>query len=237
MISNPIQKSILSNLSFHQAGATFTELNTGDAKVESDLFNYHLKQLIKSELIIKESSKYLLTEKGKSTVTNLDHLTKEITKYKVGVYLCIVVDNKILLTRRLKHPQYGYVGLVAGKMKYGESIKLAAARELEEETDLKSTVDYEIIGNLRQIRKNDEGKVIEDGVFYVCYSDSVEGELREKDIEGEYFWVDLNDVSKIEKIFKPSLEVIVEHIQKSKEDNSKEIPRFIYEFEPEPEEY
>jgi len=32
-------------------------------------------------------------------------------------------------------------------------------------------------------------------------------------LEGEYFWVDMNKVPALEKMFKPSLEVVVSEIQ------------------------
>ena len=74
--------------------------------------------------------------------------------------------------------------------------------------------DFEIIGNLRQIRKDDEGNIREDGVFYVCFTDKVSGELITKSLEGEYFWVDINKVSEIENLFKPSVEIIVNEVKK-----------------------
>lgn len=236
MINNDLQKTILSNCSFFPNGAKYSELKPKDIELENDLYNYHLQQLVKTGLLEKSGEVYVLTQQGKSLVTNIDETTKTIiTKYKVSVYLCPVVDKKVLLTRRLKHPQYGYVGLVSGKMQYGENILEAAKRELMEETGTKA--EFKIIGNLRQIRKNPEGEVIEDGIFYVCYTDKLEGEIQSVNKEGEYFWSELEGVSKIEKLFKPSVELIVDEVSRRIAGEIDWSSQFIRELMPEPEEY
>ena len=167
MIDHSIQRQILINVKFFKDGARYSEIRPNNVK--NDIFNYHLQYLAKKKYLIKEGELYKLTEKGKSIATNIDDLSFKInTNYKVSVYICPVVGKNILLTRRLKHPQFGYVGLVSGKMGYGERILDAAQRELQEETNLKAK--FKIIGNLHQIRKNDKGELIEDGIFYICFT-------------------------------------------------------------------
>lgn len=235
MIESEIQRKILSSCSFFEKGAKYSDLRI--AELENDLYNYHLQKLVKDGFLLKKVGLYKLTPKGKSLVTNIDEIDLKMpATYKVSVYLCPVMDGKILLTRRQKHPQFGYVGLVAEKKKYGEELIVTAKRALAEETGM-TAENLRIIGNLHQVRKNKEGEVIEDGVFYVCYTDKVAGELREKSVEGEYFWIDLDKVSTIEKIFKPSLEVIVDEVQKRLNGEKSFDDMFIYEFLPEPEEY
>jgi len=234
MIESSIQLEVLSNCKFWKSGARYSQLKSEG--LDNDLFNYHLQQLVKKGFLSKQDKLYFLSERGKSIATNIDDESGSVsTNYKVSVYLCPVVNGKVLLYRRLKHPQYGYVGLVSGKMRYGERVLGAANRELLEETGLRGK--FRIVGNLRQIRKNESGEVIEDGIFYVCFTDLIEGELCEKGKEGEYFWVALGQVPQIEKIFKPSLEIIMIEVEKR---IAGEIPweaQFIYELEPEPEDY
>lgn len=224
---NDTQKTILSNLRFFKDGAKYSELQIVD--MENDLFNYHLQHLVKEGFLKKSDQKYYLTDTGKSLVTNINEEDKYIaTNYKVSVYICLVDGNKILLYRRLKHPQYGYVGLPSGKMKYGENILVAANRELLEETGL--TANLKTIGNLHQIRKDKTGKIIEDGIFYICFADKYKNELTPATKEGEFFWTNLAKVSEIDKLFKPSVEIIVNHIKNNEFG-------FIHELEPEPEDY
>jgi len=234
MIQNKTQYKILSNCKFWQNGAKYSQIRPND--IDNDLFNYHLQQLVKKDYLKKENTLYSLTEKGKSLITNVDDdIESTPPSFKVSIYACPVINNKVLLHRRLKHPQYGYVGLVAGKIKYGENVLSTAKREFLEETDL--TADFKVIGNLRQIRKNEKGKVIEDGIFYVCFTAKVTGELRQRDKEGEYFWVELKEVNKIDKIFKPSLEIILDEVKKRISGKISWDSTFIYELKPEPEDY
>jgi len=234
MIDSPIQMEILNKCKFYKTGARYSELML--KHIDKDLYNYHLKMLVDKYYLEKKDNLYILTEIGKGLVTNLDDETNKLHgNYKVSVYLCPVIDNKILLHRRLKHPQYGYEGLISGKMWLGENILDAAKREMMEETNLKA--NFRIIGNLRQIRKNREGKVIEDGVFYVCYTDKVIGKLIPKTPVGEYFWIDMDKINTLKKIFKPSVEVIILEIKKRIKRKELWDSKFIYEFEPKPEKY
>ena len=228
MIENELQRTILNKIKFMATGGRYSELQLHG--VENDLFNYHLQQLVKNGYLEKREEKYWLTPQGKSLVTNMDDTTKIVYGgYKVSTYMCPVVGGKVLLYRRLKQPQYGYVGMISGKIAYGESILTTANREFKEECGL--TGEFKIIGNLRQIRKDAEGKVREDGVFYICYTDKVAGDLQEAGLEGEYFWVELDKVKEIERLFKPSVEIIINEIKKGLKE------KFIYELEPEPEAY
>jgi ADP-ribose pyrophosphatase YjhB (NUDIX family) len=179
-IESEMQREILSKCRFWEKGARYSELRSEG--VENDLFNYHLQQLVKNGWLKKEEGSYLLTVKGKRLVTNIDEEDKQNPpSFKVSVYMCAVdapsgaSQGKILLYRRLKHPQYGYVGLPSGKIRFWENILETAKREFKEETNLEA--EFQVIGNLRQIRRNEKGEVREDGVFYVCFADSVKGEL------------------------------------------------------------
>jgi len=234
MSDNKYQREILSRCSFFPSGAKYSDLALKE--IDDDLFNYHLQQLVKVGLLDKNDKIYTLTEKGKSYVTNIDEVSKEVPpKYKVSVYMCLINNDSILLHRRLKHPQFGYVGFPSGKIAYGERILDTAHREFQEETHLDA--DFQIIGNLRQIRRNVGGQVIEDGVFYVCFADKFTGNLQETFQEGENFWCIIDKVSKIEKIFKPSVEIIINECKKRLERTKESGYIFTYELEPAPEAY
>ncbi len=181
MIESEIQRKILSSCTFFKNGAKYSEMKIPE--LENDLYNYHLQKLVKDGFLLKEDNLYKLTEKGKSLVTNIDERDLEVPPiYKVSVYLCPVIVGEILLTKRLKHPQYGYSGFIAEKKKWGEELLVTAKRALKEETGMESD-SLKIIGSLHQIRKNKEGKVIEDGIFHICYTDKVEGCFVPKSIE------------------------------------------------------
>lgn len=233
-VEHEIQREILSSIRFLKDGARYSQLKI--ESIENDLFNYHLQQLVKYGYLTKAGDLYQLTEEGKSLVTNIDEEDKKLPpNYKVSVYMCIVVDGKVLLYKRLKHPQYGYTGLPSGKIKYGEEILSTAKRELAEETGL--IANFKIIGNLRQIRKNKAGEMIEDGVFYICYSERIEGDLTPIAKEGEFFWEELEKALKLDKIFKPSLEIVLKEVKNRLSKKIRWDNKFIYELIPDPEEY
>jgi ADP-ribose pyrophosphatase YjhB (NUDIX family) len=235
-LDHEIQREILSNCRFYEKGAKFTQLKPKGIAIENDQFNYHLQQLVKGGLLAKEGSLYTLTPKGKSLVTNIDEEDKKApANFKVSVYMCAFVDGQILLARRLKHPQYGYSGLPSGKIRYGENMIETAKREFTEETGL--SADFNVIGNLRQIRKNAAGDVLEDGVFYVCFTDKVKGDLMAKNKEGEYFWIKPEDIHTLEKVFRPSMDVIAEELEDRISGKVSWDSKFIHELEPEPEDY
>ena len=226
-MDSDIQREILSNIRFWPKWARYSQLRLD--YLEDDLFNYHLQHLVKKGYLKKEDDAYVLTETGKSMVTNIDEVDVETPPtYKVSVYLCPVVKGKVLLYRRKKHPQFGYAGFISEKVRYGEGTLEAAKRGLMEETGL--SADFRLIGNLRQVRKNEKGEVVEDGVFYVCFTDKVNGELKPSR-EGDYFWVELGKVSEVEKLFRPSVEMVIEETKKG----LKQV--FIYDISPEVEEY
>jgi ADP-ribose pyrophosphatase YjhB (NUDIX family) len=233
-IDNQIQQEILTTIKFLKDGGKYSDLRIKD--IENDLYNYHLQHLVKNGYIEKSGDLYKLTELGKSLVTNIDEEDKKLpANYKVSVYICVVIDGKILLSRRLKHPQYGYVGLPSGKIRYGEEILETAKRELQEETEL--SADFKIIGNLRQIRTNNQGVVVEDGVFYICYTDKVTGKLLLDSNEGKNFWVKIDEVTTLEKLFKPSVEIVINGVIKRLKGEVGWESQFIYELKPEPEDY
>ncbi len=62
---------------------------------------------------------------------------------KVGVGVCIVKDNKVLLGKRLNSHGQGLWAFPGGHLEFGESLAECAHREVAEETGL-------VIGNIRR---------------------------------------------------------------------------------------
>jgi ADP-ribose pyrophosphatase YjhB (NUDIX family) len=227
-VDHVVQREILSKVRFKPDGARYSQLKVKD--IENDLFNYHLQQLVKKGLLRKVAGRYLLTKSGKSTVTNIDEEDlKNPPVFKVSVYMVLQDRNKVLLYQRKKHPQYNYVGFPSGKIRYGENLLGTATRELNEETGLKAK--FKLVGNIRQIRKNSMRQIIEDGVFYICHSDKFSGKLVPKGKEGIFFWKDRSEVGKIKKLFKPSVELVLKALK------NKKCKTFVYELEPDEEDY
>lgn len=169
---------------------TSNELRYSEAKPENldnDSYKYHLKHLIEKGYIKKTFERYALTEQGKLFGHRIDPLGNVQDYFPVAIMCVIKVKdkniNKILVQRRLKHPSFGEMTVVCGKIKPGEKIVDCARRKLKEETGL--VANFTKIGLLRAIRINKDSKVLNDQWFNVCYTTKVEGSL----IENNKYWL------------------------------------------------
>ena len=135
-----IQIYILTSL-LKNNNSTFTSMKPPET--ENDQYNYHLKHLIKQQLVQKEGSSYSLTVKGKKFISNLDVFGQMQQFFKVSVALFVIRNNpdnpqakQMLIQKRLRHPFYGDIHGLAGKIRLGEKIIDCAKRKLEEESGL-----------------------------------------------------------------------------------------------------
>jgi len=201
-----LKHTILNKLMFVPS-ATYGELHavTGN----HDLFNYHLRELVNRGLVAKEKSTYSLTGQGRQQVALMEEDGKYQKQFKVGMFIDLFRKYKgkwqMYLYKRLKHPHYGYIGDITGKLKWGESLEDNLKRELQEELDIVPT-KYDIAGMNRNLFRNETGEVVGDGVFISFYVTEWTGEPQSKNIEGEYFWHDIDDILNLEPIFREGLE-------------------------------
>lgn len=195
---NPTQKNILVKLLQNNSPLSFSQMLPESMKLESDRFNYHLKQLIQKGFIIKKNSEYKLSKRGLKLISDFTAKGKTFDKFKVSVALCIIreVDNnksnrEILVQKRLRHPFYGDNNTISGKVKQGEKVIDTAKRKLKEETGL--IADFKYVGTLRNCKKDEKGNILEDVFYNYCYTKNPKGELQESNEYGENFWVSTNE--------------------------------------------
>lgn len=190
-----IRKEILKKLMF-KTKLRFSELQIEE--ITSKHFNYHLKELIKEGLIVKDVQYYILTNKGKDFIGKLDERGMKLEKQpKVSVAIIVTREGKngkeLLLSKRLKQPYYGKVGGFTGKVRFGESFKQAARRELKEEAGL--TGKFRLAGVKRKFGFS-EGECIQDQVMVFFHVTDTKGDLIEKTQESENFWQEYKDMKK-----------------------------------------
>ena len=196
------QKELIKKLTMSEEPLRFNDLLLDG--LESEHMNYHLKALINHKLVKKENDKYKLTNKGKDYSNLLDDDVKTEEKQpKTSVILTIVRENneekEQLLCKRLRHPYYGRVGRLTGKVRFGESIVDTAKRELYEETGLTSE-SISLMGIYRKIRK-EKNSVVQDAFFYVLKINDLKGNLISKTDLQENFWTNKEDCDKREDLY------------------------------------
>ena len=175
------QVSILRHLLFVPS-ASFADLQK-TTDLTSDHFTFHIKKLVDSGFVAKDTDKYILTPKGKEYANRMDTDENEIEKQpKVSVALIVERQSKdrreFIVQQRLKQPYFGFYGRLGGKVRWGESFEQAAARELKEETGLDGTFTFSHIFHKRDYRKSD-GSLLEDKKFVIMHCTDAIGEMME----------------------------------------------------------
>lgn len=84
-------------------------------------------------------------------------------------------DGTFLFQERRKQPYYGYWGFPTGKIRWGETILEAAARELQEETGLHATL--RIVGTHHKLDYDERGNILEGKYLILVHGIDPAGEM------------------------------------------------------------
>lgn len=190
------------------ADANFATLQRS-TNLTSDHFTFHLNKLVEADYVKKlDSGSYTLTRAGKEYANRMDTDEHIIEKQpKVSVALIIENDRgEFLAQRRLKQPYYGFWGRPTGKIRWGETMTEAGARELMEETGL--TADLSVAGFYHKMDYDKaSGELLEDKIFVLIYGTMPKGKLI-ADAEGHHNeWLTNEDMAKKDKIFQSVPEI------------------------------
>jgi len=157
----------------------FSEL-VAATQLSSDHANFHIKQLVGAGFVkhvSKSYGEYELTTTGKEYANRMDTDAFEIEKQpKLTVDLAIEdTKGRFIVQTRKKHPYYGYHGFPTGKIRWGETMVQASARELLEETGL--AADLRVVGIYHKLDYNTEGNLLEDKYMCLVHGTNPRGEL------------------------------------------------------------
>lgn len=182
--------------------AGFAELQKASG-LTSDHFNFHIKQLLDQEFVIKnDEGKYTLTIKGKEFSNRFDTDAREVER-QPKVAVCLIIhdaEGRTLMQQRLKQPYFGWWGRPTGKIRWGETILEAAARELMEETGLEA--DLQFRGVYHKMDFNQEtNELLEDKIFFNISATNPRGELTEDFEGGRNQWMTDAEISQLEHSF------------------------------------
>jgi ADP-ribose pyrophosphatase YjhB (NUDIX family)/predicted transcriptional regulator len=217
-----------------QPDARFADLQKASS-LSSDHFNFYLKQLIDEKFVTKnDKGAYHLTFKGKEFANRFDTEARQVER-QPKVAVCLMIrrsDGLQLVQQRLKQPFYGYWGRPTGKIRWGETVLQAAARELKEETGLEADLDYEAVYHKIDYNK-ETGELLEDKIFFVVAATNPRGTLI-KDFEGGHNqWMTQEDYSSQPLTFEGS----ADRFHKNKDLTTQRIPIQEVEYDYAPEHY
>jgi len=200
------QMKILRHLLLSE-NAGFAELQKSTGLM-SDHFNFHIKKLVDEGYVQKTDDAYSLTRVGKEYSNRMDTDEKVIEKQpKISVVLVIEhEDGRLLRQERLKQPFFGFWGFATGKVRWGETMLEAAARELEEETGLTATLRGAGLFHKMDYDK-ESGDFLEDKYFLVIHGTNPKGELA-VDMEGHHNeWLTDEEILAKGKLFESIVEI------------------------------
>lgn len=169
--------------------------------LESEHMNYHLKKLVELKLVVKTKQHYVLSDLGKDYSNLMDDEMEMVEKQpKTSVIIRAVQRNKQneiehLLCKRLRHPYFGKVGRLTGKVRFGETLEQAARRELYEEAGLEAR-NCTIDNIYRKIRHREDGTYVQDVMFYTLLLTGFSGQLIKQTQWQENFWVTTKELQK-----------------------------------------
>lgn len=205
---NKIQASIIRQLIQHEH-MRFAELNVD--KVPSDQFSYHLRQLIKRNVISKsEDNHYSLSNQGRGRALMLSTRRDSIIA-QAFVAVRVVLNKKegereyFLLQRRTLVPYKGSIGTPGDKIFFGEDASETAVRAMKEQTGL--TCDVQFRG-IRHIKDVFEGEIMQDKFFFVFSASNPRGTLAPSGPTGTNEWMTLDELKATGKSVQGGLEIL-----------------------------
>lgn len=126
-VKHKVQKYILSIL-IHQKYARYRDMRP--PKVDTNLYSYHLKQLLLNELVKKTDEGYTLDTLGLAYVDRVNEETLAIRRQPKTVTMLVVQNSEggLLLQKRSKQPYIGKWMLPHGKLHISDSSVMSGAR-------------------------------------------------------------------------------------------------------------
>ena len=138
IIEHHIQKYILSIL-MHQRYARFKDMRPPN--VDTNLYSYHLKTLIKRQFVVKNPEGYTLGRKGLVYVDRVTVKTLSV-RMQPKIITMLVIQNSngdVLLFKRKRQPYTDLWTLPYGKIHVDDpSVQAAAIREAGEKLNFKN---------------------------------------------------------------------------------------------------
>jgi hypothetical protein len=212
-----IQRHILGKL-IHNVALRYSQLKP--EHLDANLFTYHLKHLLKQELVCKRPDQgYSLTPKGKNMADKLQLENFELpwhTQPRLVILIAVRDDKKgWLLHRRSIQPVINMVGFLHANVSLGTSVLTTAEERLQTICGLQGSCRYQGSG-LITIYQDDQLESYID--FHLVLCENPAGDLVTESDIGHTFWQQEIDYTADDLL--PSMPVLCKKIE------DKEVPFF-----------
>lgn len=189
----------------------YRDLKPKDA--ESNLFIYHLKNLIKQGLIEKTIGGYRLTVAGlryidKISLSRFEHRSQPKI---ITIIISKNIKGEHLLYITKRQPFYNLIGFPYGKIHFGETLFEAANRELKEKSGLSASLKHKGDAYLK-IYKDEE--LISHMLCHIFWADKIFGNLIRESEVGICRWGNIKNIG--QNKFIPGFLEMVKLAEKSK---------------------
>jgi len=185
-----IQLKILSALTLTDS-ARYSQIKPKD--IESNLFIYHLRQLIKAKLVVKNADgTYSLSSAGKAYADKVSMSSYKLRSQAkiVNLIACENKAGKFLLYRRKRQPFIGLAGFPYGKVHLGETIKESSEREFNEKTNMNARLSHR--GDV-YVTVFSDGTLISHTLFHIHTGTNPRGKLKEETPIGYCYWETIDE--------------------------------------------
>ena len=127
----------------------------------------------------------------------------------IGVSTCICHDGRFLLIQRGKAPNKGLWSLPGGHVQHGETLREAAARELQEETAVTAEIG-DVVDVLDIIRRGGDGDAARHYIIVVFRGSYLSGTPTAGDDAADAAWVTMEGVHAL-----PRTDTLLDVLQKA----------------------
>jgi predicted transcriptional regulator len=202
------EQSILYTLR-HTSSARYSDLQKPTG-LESDVFKFHLRKLVRNGYVLKEDSVYILTATGKEFANNLhgNHVQKQP---KLSLFLIVSRTNQngiieYLLQERHRNPFYGYIGCLSGPAKWGEEFETTAKEELMKQAGITATFK---VASFKRVRDHDPRQVLlEDKLFVILQAHIDTNVPLQEWSGGTNMWLSLEKILQMTFVFPQTVDLL-----------------------------
>lgn len=168
--------------------------------VDSNLFTYHLGQLVGDGYVEKREKIYTLTREGKRFVAGFSLAEGKPTKVP-RTFVALFAENKageVLLYKWSRQPYLGHVGLPFSRVRYGESIFEAAENNVRYKTGSSGKPEY--LGDAYVIVRSGV-EVTTHYLVHLFGLSKVPDDPKSDGLTGEPFWGDVGKYDPRETVY------------------------------------